>query len=121
MEYHRHYYFFDEDGNPMEMRRWISRMHHFGTESIGRTEVGEHVVSTVWTGVGCSCEGPPKIYETAVLVAASVDHEAKEMTDVPHKEHVATRKEALEVHARVVAALRAGTLTFHDDETVVEW
>lgn len=62
-------YYYDRNGEPLELMAWAHLMKNLDYKRVAYTEVGDARVSTVWMGVdhGIFGEGPPLIFETMVF------------------------------------------------------
>jgi len=62
--------YFDKEGKPLELMEWAAKVEDDGEyRTIGKTVVGEYLVSTVWVGLNMSLSGigAPLIFETMVF------------------------------------------------------
>jgi hypothetical protein len=92
--------YYDVDGNPLEMLEWAEmfekRPENGDWWQIGRTQIGDVSVSTVWMGLDHNWgDGPPLIFETMVFGGPLSDE----------CERYTTKEEAREGHSRWVAAV----------------
>ena len=93
--------YFDPDGNPLTLMEW-AQMFERRKEGIadwwciGKTEVGDNEVSTVWLGLNHNFypDGPPLIFETMVFGPGRYDdyqrrYTTREQAKIGHEETVA--------------------------------
>ena len=103
--------YYDQAGRPMTMEEWGRAMQADPDgRRVGRTEVGEHLVSTVWLGLDHSydLDGPPLIFETMIF------HQDRPARDLYCRRY-GGRTEALEGHEATVEALRSGALQLDEE------
>jgi hypothetical protein len=110
-----HMHTYDRDGNIIpddyyDRTKYSRREFKWGTEQrVGRTKVGDYLVSTVWLlgidhGYG---DEPPILFETMVLGTDDEDHPLR---------RYATEEQAMRGHLAAVDRLRTGLPPFDDDE-----
>jgi hypothetical protein len=105
----------------MSTDEWIRRLHTpedwEAAHRIGRTEVGRYDVSTVFLSHDHRFhgDGPPILFETMVFDHGGDESNWSGWADL-YCERYCTRVEAEAGHARVVAALEAGTAPEDLDE-----
>ena len=89
--------FYDMDGKPMTLQEWAKAFKD--PRRIGKTNVGDAEVSTVWLGSDHQFgDGPPLIFETMIF-GGSHDQFC---------DRYSTKEEALAGHKRIVLALLEG-------------
>jgi hypothetical protein len=65
-------FYYDPDGNPITIERWVELRSDPDSHIVGKTDAwddGRAIVSTVWLGINHNFrgEGPPIIFETLVF------------------------------------------------------
>lgn len=89
--------YYDREGKQLDMWGWIL-LREMGRDYVvvGRTDVGEYTVSTVWLGLDHSFSpyGPPIIFETMIW--------DKDGNWLDYQERYATEEEALAGHAKAI-------------------
>lgn len=106
--------YFDRDGSPLDADQLHERLEDPAYRRVAESNVGFYWVSTVWLGINHAFDdGPPVIFETMIFSRAD-----RELNDIAgqrglaghYQERYRTEAKALAGHARIVAALEAGTL-----------
>ena len=89
--------YYDRDGQPIDMERWVRLMEDPGYKVIAKTVVGDAEVSTVWLGLDHSFGGSvPIIFETMIFGGALDENQWR----------YATEDEARQGHAEKVTLLQ---------------
>lgn len=72
-------YYFDRDGEPIDLDTWARRYDDDTQRIVEQTEIGDTFVSTVWTGLdlGHRPSKRPLIFETMVYRRGRVDEEIR--------------------------------------------
>lgn len=88
--------FYDRDGQPTDHDDWARAFEDQAGRQIGRDQVGDALVSTVWLGLNHNrAVGPPLIFETLIFGGPSDGDMWR----------YSTEEEALEGHRQAVAFL----------------
>lgn len=97
-------YILDADGNPVQVHDLLTWAKAFEKENriVAQDAVGDVMVSTVFLGLDHRHfdEGPPILWETMVFGGDNDQFQ----------ERYSSRKEALEGHARILDAVKAGVI-----------
>lgn len=91
--------YYDRQGQPIDMMTWVVLFEDTAGRVIGKTEVGEATVSTVWLGLDHNFfGGPPLIFETMVFGGPLDQEQAR----------YSTEDQALAGHEQMVVKVRHG-------------
>jgi len=97
--------YYDREGRPISYEVW--RRQRSFNKQVAETRISDgKVVSTVWTGLSASLNGPPKIFETVVFSSdgSVVVEEVKSETEAAARDRHAEVVESWERNALATAA-----------------
>lgn len=95
-----------KDGKPVpepNVVKWGRFFEQIKQRRVGRTRIGEFLVSTVFLGMDhdWSCKGPPVLWETMVFKGNS-------SSDLAMERCSGSREQAEDMHARMVKRVKGG-------------
>ena len=97
--------FYDREGQPISLQRFIELRHDHDYRFLARTKVGEVEIVTAWLGLD---QGPFADEDRPLIFGTAAVSDREGLVHADQEEFSATEAEALAAHQRLVERLAGG-------------